>query len=128
LSSKGDLMIGNEAVRGSPDADELLGATFDETELTQMAVTDADWLSVQVTDADLKSMAADIEDVLAMTDSDWMRLRLTQDALIRVRDDLIGRVGVRAQELTWLNRAIERGKHGHKGAQTGADRTQTAKR
>ena len=94
MSSKGDLMIGNEAVRGSPDADELLGATFDETELTQMAVTDADWLSVQVTDADLKSMAADIEDVLAMTDSDWMRLRLTQDALIRVRDDLIGRVGV----------------------------------
>jgi len=121
-------MIGNEAVRGSPDADELVGATFDETELTQMAVTDADWLSVQVTDADLKSMAADIEDVLAMTDSDWMRLRLTQDALIRVRDDLIGRVGVRAQELTWLNRAIERGKHGHKGAQTGADRTQTAQR
>ena len=59
MSSKGDLMIGNEAVRGSPDADELLGATFDETELTQMAVTDADWLSVQVTDADLKSMAAD---------------------------------------------------------------------
>jgi len=30
-------------------------------------------------------------------------------------------VGVRAQELTWLNRAIERGKHGHKGAETGAD-------
>ena len=47
-------MIGNEAVRGSPDADELLGATFDETELTQMAVTDADWLSVQVPDGQCK--------------------------------------------------------------------------
>ncbi len=114
-------MIGNEAVRCSPGADEPLGATLDEKDLTQLAVTDADWQLVQVTDADLKSMAADIEDVLAMTDSDWMRLRLTQAALIRVRDDLIGRLGVRTQELTWLNRAIERGKHGHKGAQTGAD-------
>lgn len=121
-------MTSIEAVRSSPDAGETLGTAFEERELTQMAVTDADWLSVQVTDADLKSMAADIEDVLAMTDSDWMRLRLTQAALIRVRDDLIGRLGVRTQELTWLNRAIERGKHGHKGAQTGADRTQTAKR
>ena len=128
MSSKGDLMIGNEAVRGSPDADELLGATFDETELTQMAVTDADWLSVQVTEEELKSMAPDIDDLLTMTDADWMRLRLPQEALIQVRGDLIRRLGVSAQELTWLNRAIESGKHGHKGAQTGADRTQTAQR
>ena len=114
-------MIGNEAVRGSPDADELLGATFDETELTQMAVTDADLQAMRVTEEDLECMALDIKDVLAMTDADWMRLRLTRDALIQVRDDLIRRLGLSAQDLPWLSHAIERRQHGYTRAQTGAD-------
>ena len=114
-------MTGIDAVRTLPDADALFGEAFDEKELTQMAVTDADWQPVRATEKDLKCMAPNIEDILAMTDADWMRLRLTQDTLILMRDDLICRLGVRAQELTWLNHAIERGKHGHQGAQTGAD-------
>lgn len=114
-------LTGIEPVRRSLNANELLGVAFDQIELTQMAVTDADWQEVRVTEGDLKSLAPDIEDVLAMTDADWMRLRLTQDALIRVRDDLIRRLGMRAQALTWLSSAIERRQHGHTGAQTDTD-------
>lgn len=121
-------MTRNEPVRTSPDAYEPLGAAFDENLLDQMAVADADWQAARLTEGELKSMAPGIEDVLAMTDADWTRLRLTQDALIRVRDDLIRRLGVRAQDLTWLSRAIERRQHGHTGAQTDADRTQAAQR
>lgn len=119
---QGDIQVTrSEPVRTSPDAYEPLGAAFDEIELAQMAVTDSDWQAARLTDAELKNMAPDIEDVLAMTDADWMRLRLTQDALIRVRDDLIRRLRVRAQDLTWLSRAIERRQHGHTGAQTDTD-------
>ncbi len=114
-------MTSIEAVRSSPDAGETLGTAFEERELTQMAVTDADWQVLRVTERELKSMAPSIEDILAMTDADWMRLRVPRDALVRVRDDLIHRLGVSTRELAWLNRAIERGKHGHQGAKTGAD-------
>ncbi len=56
-----------------------------------------------------------------MTDADWARLRLSQNALTLLRDDLVGRLGVRAQNLPWLNRAIEREQHGHTRAQTSTD-------
>lgn len=114
-------VTGSELARSKPVANAPMDAAFDEIELAQMAVTDADWQAARLTEAELKNMAPDIEDVLAMTDADWMRLRLTQDALIRVRDDLIRRLGVRAQDLTWLSRAIERRQHGHTGAQTNTD-------
>jgi hypothetical protein len=40
-------------------------------------------------------------------------------ALLLLREDLTRRLGVSAQDLTWLCRAIERGQHGHTRAQTG---------
>ena len=41
--------------------------------------------------------------------------------LINLKDDSMPRLGVGAQDLTWLSRAIEKGQHGHTRAQTGAD-------
>jgi hypothetical protein len=39
--------------------------------------------------------------------------------LINLKDDSMPRLGVGAQDLTWLSRAIEKGQHGHTRAQTG---------
>lgn len=110
-----------EPVLSSLDTNEPLYTAFDEIELTRMAVTDADLQAMRVTEEDLECMALDIKDVLAMTDADWIRLRLTRDALIQVRDDLIRRLGLSAQDLPWLSHAIERRQHGYTRAQTGAD-------
>jgi hypothetical protein len=90
-----------------------------DLELSRMAVTDADWQAMQLNDEDLVTPSA--EEVLAMTNADWVRLRLPPSVLTRLRDDLIHRLGVNARDLSWLNRAIERGQHGHARAQTGAD-------
>lgn len=99
-----------------------------EIDLARTAVTDEDFQAVRVTEEDLARMAPSFEEVLAMTDADWIRLRLPQSDLIRLRDDLMRRVGVRAQNLTWLSRAIERRQHGHTRSETDANRTQAAQR
>ncbi len=66
-------------------------------------------------------MAPTIEDVMAMTDADWARLRLSQNVLTLVRDELVRRLGVKAQNLPWLNHSIDREQHGHTRAQTSTD-------
>ena len=97
-----------------------------ELDLARTAVTDEDFQAVRVTEEDLARMAPSVEEVLAMTDADWIRLCLPQSVFIRLRDDLMRRVGVRAQDLTWLSRAIERRQHGHTRTKTDANRTQAA--
>lgn len=92
-------MTGIEPFGNSLYANGPLSTAIDEIELTRMTVTDADWQAVQVTQKDLECMAPNIEEILAITDADWLRLRLPQDALIRVRDDLIRHLGVSAQDL-----------------------------
>ena len=92
-----------------------------ERDLTGMAVADEDWQAVRVSEDDLAVMAPTSEEVLNMTDADWTRLGLVQSVLIRLRDDLMRRLGVCAQDLTWLSHAIERGQHGHTRSQTGTD-------
>ena len=64
-------------------------------------------------------MAPSVEEILAMTDKEWAGLRLSPKALLLLREDLTRRLGVSAQDLTWLSRVIERGQHGHTRAQTG---------
>ena len=88
-----------------------------ELDLARTAVTDEDLQAVRVTEVDLAGMAPPIDEVLAMTDAEWIQLGLAQSFLIRLREDLMRRLGVRAQDLTWLSRAIEREQHGHTGAQ-----------
>lgn len=95
-----------------------------ELDLARSAVTDEDFQAVRVTEEDLAGMAPSGEEVLAMTDADWIRLRLPRCVLIRLKDDLIRRLGVRAHDLTWLSRAIERNQYGHTGTKTDANRTQ----
>lgn len=90
-------------------------------ELSRMAVTAEDLHALRLTEAELAGMAPTMEEVLAMTDDDWVRLRLSPAVLTLLREDLMRRLGVSAQDLTWLRRAIERGQHGHTRAQTGAD-------
>lgn len=97
-----------------------------DLDLARMAVTDDDWQTLLVTDEDLASMTPTVEEVLAMTDADWIGLRLTQSVLVRLKDDLMRRLGVSAQDLTWLSRAIERKPYGHTRAQADANRAQAA--
>ena len=108
----------------APDSDFIgtsgwLHLSAAERELSRMALTEEDLHSLRVSDADLADMAPSGEDILAMTDEDWAGLRLSPKALLLLREDLTRRLGVRAQDLTWLSRAIERGQHGHTRAQTG---------
>ena len=108
----------------APDSD-FIGTSFwlhlsdAERELSRMALTEQDLDSPRINDADLADMAPSVEDILAMTDEDWAGLGLSQKALLSLREDLTRRLGVSAQDLTWLSRAIERGQHGHTRAQTG---------
>ena len=90
-----------------------------QRELSRMALTEQDLDSLCINDADLADMAPSVEDILSMTDEDWEGLRLSQKALLILREDLTRRLGVSAQDLTWLCRTIERGQHGHTRAQTG---------
>ncbi|WP_300711170.1 hypothetical protein [Limnohabitans sp.] len=99
-----------------------------ELDLARNAVTDENWRAVRVSDEELSRMAPSVEDVLGMTDADWIRLRLPQSVLIRLRVDLTRRLGVKAQDLMWLCRAIERNQYGHTGTKTDANRTQAAPR
>ena len=99
-----------------------------ELDLTRTAVTDEDFQAVRVTEEDLAYMAPSVDEVLAMTDADWIRLRLPLSVLIRLRDDLMRSLGVRAHDLTWLSLAIERNQYGHTGTKTDANRTQAAQR
>ncbi len=108
----------------APDSDFIgtscwLHLSDAERELSRMALTEQDLDSLRINDADLADMALSVEDILAMTDEDWAGLRLSPNVLMLLRDDLMKHFGVRAQDLTWLCRAIERGQHGHKRAQTG---------
>jgi len=108
----------------APDSD-FIGTSFwlhlsdAERELSRMALTEQDLDSLRINDADLAGTAPSVEDILAMTDEDWAGLGLSQKALLLLREDLTRRLGVSAQDLTWLCRAIERGQHGHTRAQTG---------
>lgn len=95
-----------------------------ELDLARSAVIDEDFQAVRVTEVELAGMAPSVDEVLAMTDADWIRLRLPRGVLIQLRDDLIRRLGVRAHDLTWLSRAIERNQYGHTGTKTDANRTQ----
>ncbi len=106
-----DLIMVNES---RPTSDEDL-------ELSRQAVTDADLLAIRVTDDDLAGMGLSVEEVLATTGADWVRLRLGPRVLIDLRDDLMLRLGVSKQDLTWLSHAIERAKYGHPRSQTGTD-------
>ncbi len=92
-----------------------------ELEHLHMGITDDDLRAICLSQSELVDMAPTIEEVMTMTDADWARLRLSQNALTLLRDDLVGRLGVRAQNLPWLNRAIEREQHGHTRAQTSTD-------
>ena len=108
----------------APDSDFIgtsgwLRLSAAERELSRMALTEEDLHSLRVSDADLADMAPSGEDILAMTDEDWAGLRLSPKVLLLLREDLMRRLGVSAQDLTWLCRAIERGQHGHTRAQTG---------
>ena len=108
----------------APDSDFIgtsgwLHLSAAERELSRMALTEEDLHSLRVSDADLADMAPSGEDILAMTDEDWAGLRLSPKVLLLLREDLMRRLGVSAQDLTWLSRAIERGQHGHTRAQTG---------
>ncbi len=66
-------------------------------------------------------MAPTSEEVLAMTDADWDGMRLSRNDLASLHKDLMHRLGVGAQDLRWLNRALEREQHGHTRAQTSTD-------
>ena len=108
----------------APDSDFIgtsgwLHLSAAERELSRMALTEEDLHSLRVRDADLADMAPSGEDILAMTDEDWAGLRLSPKVLLLLREDLMRRLGVSAQDLTWLSRAIERGQYGHTRAQTG---------
>jgi len=94
-----------------------------ELDLVRAAVTDEDFQAVRVTEEDLACMVPSLDEVLAMTDADWIRLRLPLNVLIRLRNDLMRSLGVRAHDLTWLSRAIERNQYGHTGTKTDANRT-----
>ena len=108
----------------APDSDFIgtscwLHLSDAERELSLMALTEQDLDSLRINDADLADMALSVEDILTMTDEDWAGLRLSPNVLMLLRDDLMKHFGVRAHDLTWLCRTIERGKHGHTRAQTG---------
>ena len=114
IESTADLIEANDPWHSSD-------AVFD---LARTAVTDEDWNAMGVTEEDLAGMTPSIDQVLAMTDADWIGLRLSQSDLIRLREDLMRRLGVRAQDLTWLSRAIEGRQYGHTRSKTDANRTQ----
>jgi hypothetical protein len=90
-----------------------------DLDLLRTSITEEDLHSLRINDADLAGMAPSVEEILAMTDKEWAGLRLSPKALLLLREDLTRRLGVSAQDLTWLSRAIERGQHGHTRAQTG---------
>jgi hypothetical protein len=92
-----------------------------ELELLRMEITSDDLQAICLSESELIAMAPTIEDVMAMTDADWARLRLSQNVLTLLRDDLVRRLGVKAQNLPWLNHSIEREQHGHTRAQTSTD-------
>ncbi len=92
-----------------------------ELDLAHMSVKEEDWQEMRISEDELVAMAPTVDEVLTMTDADWRRLRLPQGVLSRLRDDLMRRMGVCAQDLTWLSRAIERGQDGHPRSQTGTD-------
>jgi hypothetical protein len=90
-----------------------------DLDLLRTSITEEDLHSLRINDADLAGMAPSVEEILAMTDKEWAGLRLSPKALLLLREDLTRRLGVSAQDLTWLSRVIERGQHGHKRAQAG---------
>jgi hypothetical protein len=93
----------------------------EELGLLRMAVTDEELQAIGVTDSDLVALAPTLEEVLAMTDAHWAGLRLSQNALTLLREDLMRRLGVSVQNLSWLSRAIKREQHGHTRSLTGTD-------
>ena len=109
------------------DLDSQFEATRDplqsevELALVRMAFTGEDLNAIGFLEADMEAMVLTIEEVMAMTDADWARLRFSQNHLALLREDLMRRLGVSAQDVPWLSRAIERGQHGHKRAQTGTN-------